>query len=926
LLHFRYPELFLLAVPVAWAFWRWGRLRGVTGWIRGLIALLLVFALTGPELRTGGRGTDVIVVADRSRSMTSASTRNMRELIANLDRNRRPGDRVGIVTFGGGSQIERVLSESATLGEFTKQVSPDGSDLNEALERALTLAQKDRPARILVLSDGESNGSNPLTAARRAREEGVPIDARSFSRPRIGDTAIEAVLLPEEVAPREPFQFSTVLTSDGDRDGTVVVKRSGREISKRDVHLLAGRNRVVFRDVIDEAGFVGYSVELTVANDPQLANNRGAGAVRVDAGPRLLVLNSDGNDDNLVRAVRAAKVPVDVAAAAAHPLTQDSLDPYRAVILENVPAESFGRIKMERLAQFVEDLGGGLLVTGGRQSFGVGGYFNSPLDPVLPVSMELREEHRKNRVAIAVALDRSGSMTMPVKGSLNKMDLANLGTAEVIKLLSPGDKIAVIAVDSSPHVIEPLGDVKNRDEMISRVKSIQSEGGGIFVYEALVAAGNELLNANDYTTRHIILFSDAADSEEPGDYKKLLAEYASAGITVSVIGLGTTADPDAALLEDIASLGKGNIMFSNDAEELPRLFTQDTMSVARNTFLTGDGATIPGQLVPDARLMGELGTGILPDVGGYNLSYLKPQATLAAVSRDEYAAPWSAVWYRGLGRAAAVTFEADGPFTGPIGEWAGYEDFFVTHARWLLGGEKPGEVFVTADRNGLEATVSVELDREAAQQSVPELVVVPPDTERTASITPDLIWTGPTTLEARFRLAKDGTYRTLVKTSGREFTRGPAITLPYSPEFMPRLGLPTGERTLKDVAELSGGKMRTDVLGVFADPPPSRRLMPLLPWIVATTVVLLLTEIAGRRLSLWEKLPFMTDEVPDAEHGSARSRRRWFEIPQRARRRPAGVARPAAVSERSVPAPGAAPAAAPTLGDVLAKAKQRAKR
>ncbi|MDQ3331847.1 MAG: hypothetical protein M3552_14535, partial [Planctomycetota bacterium] len=128
-----------------------------------------------------------------------------------------------------------------------------------------------------------------------------------------------------------------------------------------------------------------------------------------------------------------------------------------------------GRVKMERLAQFVEDLGGGLLVTGGRQSFGVGGYFNSPLDAVLPVSMELREEHRKNRVAIAIALDRSGSMTMPVKGSLVKMDLvkmdlANLGTVEVIKLLSPGDKIAVIAVDSSPHVIEPLSDVKNRDD------------------------------------------------------------------------------------------------------------------------------------------------------------------------------------------------------------------------------------------------------------------------------------------------------------------------------------------------------------------------------------------------------------------------------------------------------------------------------
>ncbi|MDQ3331848.1 MAG: VWA domain-containing protein, partial [Planctomycetota bacterium] len=446
----------------------------------------------------------------------------------------------------------------------------------------------------------------------------------------------------------------------------------------------------------------------------------------------------------------------------------------------------------------------------------------------------------------------------------------------------------------------------------------------IFVYEALVAAGNELLKAEDYATRHIILFSDAADSEEPGDYKTLLAEYAAAGITVSVIGLGTTADPDAALLEEIASLGKGNIMFSDDAEELPRLFTQDTMSVARNTFLTGDGTTLPGQLVPDARLMGELGSGVLPDVGGYNLSYLKPQATLAAVSRDEYAAPWSAFWYRGLGRAAAVTFEADGPFTGPIGAWDGYEDFFVTHARWLLGGETPGEVFVTAERNGLEATVTVELDREqTSPPTMPELVVVPPGSERAAPMTPDLVWTGPDTLEASFRLTEDGTYRTLVRTGNRDYTRGPTITLPYSPEFMPRLGLPTGDRVLTEVAELSGGKVRTDVLGVFADPPPSRRLTPLLPWIAVATVVLLMVEIAGRRLSLWERLPVIRDDVSDASLGGVPARRRWFELSQRARR-------DKTVETPAAPAPQAAPAplreAAPTIGDVLAKAKQRAKR
>ena len=80
-------------------------------------------------------------------------------------------------------------------------------------------------------------------------------------------------------------------------------------------------------------------------------------------------------------------------------------------------------------------------------------------------------------------------------------NLANLGTAACINLLSPQDKVAVIAVDSSPHLIQGMRNVDDRDEIISRVLRIQSMGGGIFVYEALVAAGNELMKAGEYSTR-----------------------------------------------------------------------------------------------------------------------------------------------------------------------------------------------------------------------------------------------------------------------------------------------------------------------------------------------------------------------------------------------------------------------------------------
>ncbi len=489
-IEFHYPEFFLLLIPLALAFKRWGWTKDrATAGLRLATALLLLLALTGPEVNLGGEGLDVIVVVDRSRSMTDAAGKNAVELIENLDRNRGPGDRVGIVTFGGTAEVERLPSQQALHRAFEKSVSDSGSDLNAAILTALSLVDQNRPARILVLSDGESNGADPRAAARRAREDGVPVDYRVYERSRGGDVAIDALTLPRTIAPREPFQFSVRIYADRDASATVEVSRDGQPFATRKVQLLAGSNAVAFRDLLEEGGFYTYEGKVLVADDPVPENNQGTGVVRVDTGPKLLVLSPTGETDNLVKAIRAAKIDVEVAAAKSHPLTQDSLDPYRAVILENVPADDLGRLKMERLAQFVEDLGGGLMLTGGEQSFGNGGYYKSPLEDVLPVSMELRDEHRKLRVAIAVVLDQSGSMSAPVQGGETKMDLANQGTSEVVRMLSPQDMVAVISVNTRAHIVQELTKVDTPDAIAARVTSIGSGGGGIYVYEALEAAG-----------------------------------------------------------------------------------------------------------------------------------------------------------------------------------------------------------------------------------------------------------------------------------------------------------------------------------------------------------------------------------------------------------------------------------------------------
>ena len=269
-------------------------------------------------------------------------------------------------------------------------------------------------------------------------------------------------------------------------------------------------------------------------------------------------------------------------------------------------------------------------------------------------------------------------------------------------------------------------------------------------------------------------------------------------------------------------------------------------------------------------MLGELGSGAFPTAKGYNLSYLKPDATAAVLSKDEYKAPWSAFWYRGIGRVAAISLEVDGSYSGEFGKWDDYENFLVTHVRWLLGGKNPNEVFVKLEQAGQDAVVQVELDPDRPNQDTtkpPTLVVVPPGHERTETLTPDFVWTGPNTLEARFRMDRLGSYRTLVKTGDKEFTRGPAVTIPYSPEFAPRIGLPEGSKVLERMSKLSNGKMRTDILELFADPPRTSRTISLLSPLLITSIAIVLLEIAGRRLSLWQRIADLKSAVPKLPSG-----------------------------------------------------------
>lgn len=853
-----HPAWLVLAIPLVASVWVWPPITWLLRVLRLLTLALVLLSLAGLTLRLPSRAGTVVIVADRSTSMPPNSDAAHTELIELVHKGMRShassADRLAVISFGQEAVIEQ-SPDTEKFSGFINAYDRDASNLTEALELALALIPLDNPGRILIQSDGRWTGRDPNTAAVRAAGRGIAIDYRVQQRAAANDLAIARLDAPAEVGPGESFLITAWVHAPVAQDASFELRRGQQVIASGKRALTSGFNKLTFRDRAVEPGTQSYTLVITGSgDDPVPENNRARLLVGVQGAKPVLCL-SQSPQSGLPRLLRAGGLHVVMKTPEECQWTLEQLSGFTGVVIENVPAEKIGQTGMETLAAWVREAGGGLMFTGGRASFGPGGYYRSPLEPVLPVSMELRNEHRKLSLAIVVALDRSGSMAVPVGGGRAKMDLANLGTAEVLNLLSSADEFGCLAVDTQAHVVVDLERVSDKEPARKNILGIQSMGGGIYVDEALVAAA-DMINRATAGTKHIILFADAADTEQPGRYQEIVAKCREAGITISVIGLGTEADKDAELLKDIARRGDGRVFFTNSAEELPRLFAQDTFVVARSTFLDE-----PTPIQTTAGLSALAGRQFTrpPNIGGYNLCYIRPEATLAAVTEDEYKAPVVASWQAGLGRVLCYTGEADGKYTGDIAGWKDVGEFFTSLARWTSGKSSAfGEqLMLTQEVHNGTNTIRLLLDPDRSTdpfQALPQVTTLRAMAGRAPrSEKMTLQWRSADELALQIPLRGEETALTTVTVPGIGSLALPPVCLPYSPEFKPPEG-EYGQATLEGLSRATDGKECLVVEQIWDDIPRQARLVSIAPWLLIGAVVLLLIEVLERRTSLLSRV------------------------------------------------------------------------
>jgi len=828
------PEWLLLVPLLLFLIWQ---VRAID-WLRPLRLLalaLLVLALCDPQIARFSPGLDVWVLVDQSSSAADALAAHEREIEDLLARSKGSADTIHFLDFA--EDVEERETESERVYEGDR----DATRMANAIEVALARMKPDRAARLLVLTDGYS--TEPLAGVEaRLRAQEVALDYRLLESPNPDDYQVDFLHTPERVRPGEPFLIEFQVSGHPDATVPYEIARDDEGIGQGTLEVKDGMGSLRFTDRVIAPGAHHYEVRITPAHDALAGNNTGQSWVEVVSGPRVLLV-TNYPDDPLITALREEQIDVDVETNPSV-LEPGRLSGARAVIINNVPAYQIPPEFLSSIDFFVREQGGGLLMAGGKYSFGSGGYFKSAVDALLPVSMELRTEHRKLAVAMTIVMDRSGSMSMSVANGLTKMDMADDGAARAVELLGPQDAVSVIAVDTEPHVIVPLTEIgDNAGGMAGPIRHIASMGGGIYVDVGL-KAGWDQLKTSTAGQRHLILFADANDAEQPGNYRELIDEMVRANVTISAIGMGTEHDKDAGLLQDIAKRGNGRCYFDANPEELPTIFAQETVAIARSAFLKDPVDAVPASGWAEIAAQP---IAWLPSVDGYNLSYLKPDATAALFSKDEYQAPLVAFWQRGLGRAAAVSFPLGGDFSQRVRTWNDYGNFNRTLVRWLLGADTPPGLGLRTRLEGTELQVSLLYDsswEEKMAQQPPKLEIAVQNTNGSA-VTTSPIWQ---------RIAP-GRYDATVHLPATRYARGAVqvgqFTLPFGPIVAGSTPEWTRDRRrleeLKALAQATGGEQRLDLASIW-NAPRASGTTPLRRTVLIILLFVLLAEFLQTRL------------------------------------------------------------------------------
>ena len=686
--------LLLLILPIgAYAFtlarrppWR---MRGALA-CRLLAMALLVLALCQPSVPLASRSAHLIFLLDVSESVDLAAARKACAELKRLEGTLRRGDSSSSFMFANGLREASPEAMEETLRKWDAGATDDSfrgeTRLADALLSARLAFPADKAKRMVVFTDGAETARELATSLAQLKAEGIDVIVSETA----GASKPEAALVSFKSSAKEAFlgetlRFEAIASANVKMKAKLRITNKAVLVKELPLELEAGKGtRASFEFPARKGLGDEWTAEIVPEHDQFPLNNKASCKVNVKGGAKLLALHVKPERLRpFAKAMREQDIDVEIRGRQGLPGSIREMLEFDAIMLADIPATSMTTSQMEALKSYVRDYGAGLIMTGSENSFGLGGYFKTPVEDVLPLLSRYQKEKEQPSLGIVFVIDKSGSMDG------EKIAMAREAAKAAIEVLSHNDYVGVVAFDGSPYKVCEMVSMANSQEAIAGIDSIAA-GGGTSMHPGM-AMGKEMLSSSSAKIKHMILLTDGMS--EPGDFLGLASEMSDMSMTVSTVALGS--DADRALMARIADLGRGRYYEAAEASTMPRIFSKEAIEASRsaikeepfNPVKTGSADFLDGLDFASA-----------PPLMGYVMTRARPAAKVLLLT--ENGDPLLATGRFGLGSSAAFASDASSQWASEWLDWKGYGKFWSQLARSLMRSASSSGISVESFRRG----------------------------------------------------------------------------------------------------------------------------------------------------------------------------------------------------------------------------------
>ncbi len=863
------PLAFLLAsaMPV---FFLWRQHAGYrASTLRAAAFVVLVAALAGLQLtaRLPSDRLTLVAAVDVSESVDAVGLEWQRQYIEQVVGALSPGDELAVLTFANDVKLVRPPGAPEPLSNLPLPAARTATNLRRAIDSAMALFTTDGQRRLLILTDGNETRGNSRRQLAWLRTANVRVDAAIPPQGHEPDVRVDKLIAPPIVGEDSVISVRVVAYNTGGVQPAVLsLFLDGRITESSAVEVQPGLNTLDLPCRLTGQGSHLLSAHLAIDNDGKPGNNERQVGITVRGKTRVLLITPHRHSP-LALALERKGVDTEARTPEQMPRSVWELLPYHGVILEDVTAADMGPAELERLERYVRDYGGGLILAGGGSTFGDVHFADTPLERLLPVTLEPHRPRRGARepMALFLVIDRSNSMGYNSRiGALRdgeKLRYAKEAALAVVRQLKDQDLVGVVAFDSQPREISPLQPLRENRSRLEELIPQLVENGGTDFYDALVSARQQLAGSR-VGRRHVVLLTDGDTNRAAlEEYRSLIKDLTLAQISVTTIRIGDNT-VNLKLLQDISRGTGGEFHHVENAEMLPDLMLRDATRAL--TPLSRRNEDFYPQLGSRSQLLRGIEERRIPPLIDYAYARPKDGADIPLyVTRLERGDPLLAVWRYGLGRVAAFTASPSDDAEQWLG-WSAFPKFWSQLARWTAREHRESEYAIDARRSDGITELTVRTFGPGTDDGVLlARLHVSPDDVREVGLAPR----EPRLFSAALRNLPGGRFPlTIIKRGSDEevFQHTELVTMPavdQEPQkehyrTTPNLAL------LTYLTENTGGMLNPTARELVERPRGARLARyPLDHLLLPLAMFLFLGDVAVRRLRLESSLPQSCDQA-----------------------------------------------------------------